>query len=77
VDATRWEDVLPALYRRLGEHDWRERLDALAELINILIKHIHDLSISGKAVQILDVLCERLGDGNLKVIIANQHNLVK
>ena len=63
----RWEDVLPPLYKRLGGNDWRERLDALAEVADMLIVNVHELTATGKVVQVLDVVCERLGDGNLKV----------
>ena len=58
---------LQELYKQMRGTDWKERLDAVNECIQVVLKNAERLANGGKLLQVFDRLCERLADGNLKV----------
>lgn len=58
---------LPALYRRLSSHDWRQRQAGLSQLNELVVEDPASLAACGKLNQAVDHIAERLADGNSKV----------
>ena len=58
---------LPTIYRRLSNHDWRQRKAGLTQLKEMVLEDAASLAACGKVNQVVDHIADRLSDGNSKV----------
>ncbi|GMH83835.1 hypothetical protein TrST_g9389 [Triparma strigata] len=58
---------LPDLFKRMRGTDWKERSEAVTELVALTTSHSNKVINGNKLIPIIDRLCEKLSDGNTKV----------